>query len=69
MVQIFSDSYSRLNSFKGIQIYLYESKYSTFDTVSVFEYLSCIFIISTSNYILFDMVDIIRIRIRIRPYI
>ena len=46
-----------------------ESKYSTSDTVSVSEYLNRIFMMSTSNHILSDMVEIIRIRIQIRPKI
>jgi len=41
----------------------------TSDTVSVSEYLNRIFMMSTSNRILSDMIDIIRIRIRIRPEI
>ena len=46
-----------------------ESEYLTSDTVSVFEYLNRIFMMSTSNPILSDMIDIICIRIRIRPEI
>ena len=46
-----------------------ESEYSTSDTVSVSEYLNDIFMMSTSNPIFSDMIDIIRIRIRIRPEI
>jgi hypothetical protein len=44
-----------------------ECEYSTFDTVS--EYLNRIFTMLTSNYILSDMIDIIRIRIKIQPEI
>jgi hypothetical protein len=39
-----------------------ESKYSTFDIVSVSEYLNRIFIISTSNRILSDIINIIYIK-------
>jgi len=46
-----------------------ESEYSTSDTVSVSEYLNRIFMMSTSNRILSDMIDVMRIRIRIRPEI
>jgi len=45
---------------------IFESEYLTSDSVSVFEYLNRIFIMSTSNPILSDIVDIIRIRIRFR---
>jgi hypothetical protein len=54
---------------QGLDLSGFESEYSTSDTVSVFEYLNHIFMMSTSNHILSDMVDIIRIRIRIRPKI
>jgi hypothetical protein len=40
-----------------------ESEYSTFDIVSVSDYLNHIFMMSTSNPILSDIIDIIRIRI------
>ena len=40
-----------------------ESEYSTFDTVSVSEYLNRIFMMSTFNHVLSDMIDIIHIRI------
>jgi len=46
-----------------------ESECLTSDTVSVSEYLNRIFMMSTSNHILSDMIDIIRIRIQIRPEI
>jgi len=48
---------------------VFEFKYSISDTVSESEYLNCIFMMSSSNYILSDMIDIIRIRIRIRSKI
>jgi len=46
-----------------------ESECLISDTVFVSEYLNRIFMMSTSNRILSDIVDIIRIRIRIRPKI
>ena len=66
-VQIFFDRFLdriRLERFRSIE-------YSISDTVSVSEYLNRIFMMSTSNPILSDMIDIIRIRIRIlnRPEI
>ena len=45
---------------------VFESEYSTSDTVSVSEYLNRIFMMSISNSILSDMVVIIRIRIQIQ---
>jgi len=42
---------------------VFESEYSTSDTVLVSEYLNRIFIMSTSNRILSDMIEIIRIQI------
>jgi hypothetical protein len=45
-----------------------ESEYSTSDTVSISEYLNCIFMMSISNFILSDMVDIIFIPIQINKY-
>jgi len=48
---------------------VFKSEYSTSDSVSVFEYLNYIFMMSTSNPILSDIVDTICIRIRIRPEI
>ena len=46
-------------------MFVFEFEYSTFDTVSVSEYLNRIFMMSTFNLILSDMVDIICIRIQI----
>jgi len=57
-------SYLRPNSFRGSDLSVSESEYSISDTVFVSEYLYCIFIMSTSNHILSDIVDIIYIRIR-----
>jgi hypothetical protein len=37
-------------------MFVSESDYSTFDTVFVFEYSNCIFMMSISNHILSDMV-------------
>jgi len=42
-------------------MFVFESEYSTSDTVSVSEYLNRIFMMSTSNHILSDMIDIIHI--------
>jgi hypothetical protein len=61
--------YSTPNSFRVVQIYLYESEYLTFDIISVSKYLNRLFIMLTSNYILSDMVDTIHIWIRIWPEI
>jgi len=46
-----------------------EFEYSISDTVFISEYLNHIFMMSTSNPILSDMIDIIRIQIRIQPEI
>ena len=40
---------------------VFESEYSISDSVSVLKYLNRIFMMSTSNPILSDMIDIIRI--------
>ena len=42
---------------------LSKSKYLTYHIVSVSKYLNCIFIILTFNYILFDLINIIHIKI------
>ena len=62
-VRIFSNR-NRDRNRGRIRLSVSESEYPTSDTVSVSEYLNCIFIISTFNRILCDMVEIIRIRIR-----
>ena len=53
----------------GSDLSISESGYSTSDTVSVSEYSNRIFMMSILNHILSDMVDTIRIRIRIRTEI
>ena len=65
-VRIFSD---RIRDRIHLDLSVFESEYSISDSVSVFEYLNPIFMLSISNLILSDMVDIIRIQIRIRPKI
>jgi hypothetical protein len=54
---------------RGSDLSVSESGYSTSDTVSVFKYSNCIFMMSISNHILSGMVDTIRIRIQIRTEI
>jgi len=68
-VRIFSDRIRDRIRLEDSDLSVSESEYSTSDTVSVSEYLNRIFVMSTSNHILSDMVDIIHIRIRIRPEI
>ena len=68
-VRIFSDRIQDRIRFKGFRSAVSKSEYSISDTISVSEYLNCIFMMLISNCILSDMVDIIRIRIRIRPEI
>ena len=69
MVRIFSDRIRdriRLERLRSVRI---ESECLISDIVSVSEYLNHIFMMSTSNRILSNIVDIIHIRIRIRPKI
>jgi len=69
-VRIFSDRIRdriRLKRFRSIRIRV--RMFNIRDTVSVSEYLNRIFMMSTSNHILSDMIKINRIRIRIRPEI
>jgi hypothetical protein len=65
-VRIFSDRIRDGIRQRGSDLSISESGYSTFDTVSVFEYSNHIIMMSISNHILSGMVDTIRIRVRIR---
>ena len=62
-IRIFSDRIRDRIRLMSLDLSVSKSEYPTSDIVSVSEYLNRIFIISISNCILFDMFDIIRIRI------
>ena len=68
-VRIFSDRIRNRIRLEGLRSVRIKSGYPTSDTVSVSEYSNRIFIMSISNRILSDIVDTIRIRIRIRTEI